>query len=325
MRAVVCRKPGGVEVLEIVDIPRPQPGATDLLVRNFATALNRADLLQRRGLYPPPPGDSEVLGLEFAGEVAETGGDVRGFKRGDRVFGLVGGGGYGEFLTVHHGMAVPIPDNFSYEVAAAVPEAFYTANESLFTLGRLEGNEVALVHAAASGVGTAAVQLAAACGATVIATAGTAEKVEEARRLGATRAVNYREEDFVAVVKSLTSGKGVHIILDLVGAKYWERNLSCLQEGGRLLVVGFVGGARVNADLGVILRKRIAVIGTALRSRSVADKIAITQRFVDNVLPLLKRSEVKPVVDSVFPLEDVRAAHERMEANKNTGKIILRL
>jgi len=325
MRAVAFRKPGGVEVLEIVDIPRPEPGASDLLVRNFATALNRADLLQRRGLYPPPPGDSEVLGLEFAGEVAEVGGEVRGFQRGDRVFGLAGGGGYGEFLTVHHGMAVPIPDNFSYESAAAVPEAFYTANESLFTLGRLEGTEVALVHAAASGVGTAAVQLAAACGATVVATAGTDEKAERARRLGATRAVNYREEDFVEVVKSLTSGMGVHVVLDLVGAKYWERNLSCLREGGRLLVVGFVGGARVNADLGQILFKRLAVIGTALRSRSVADKIEITQRFVDNVLPLLERSEIKPVVDSVFPLEDVRAAHEHMEANKNTGKIILRM
>jgi putative PIG3 family NAD(P)H quinone oxidoreductase len=321
----MCREPGGVEVLEIVDVPRPEPAATDLLVRNFATALNRADLLQRRGLYPPPAGDSEVLGLEFAGEVAETGSEVRGFQRGDRVFGLVGGGGYGEFVTVHHRMAVPVPDNFSYEAAAAVPEAFYTANESLFTLGRLEAKQVALVHAAASGVGTAAVQIAAACGATVIATAGTAEKVEQATLLGATRAVNYREEDFVEVVQSQTNGKGVHIILDLVGAKYWERNLACLRQEGRLLLVGFVGGARVNADLSQILFKRIAVIGTALRSRSVADKIAITQRFVDTVLPLLERAEVKPVVDSVFPLEDVRAAHEHMEANRNTGKIVLRL
>jgi tumor protein p53-inducible protein 3 len=318
MRAVIAKQPGGVEVLEIVERPRPTPGPSQLLVRNFASALNRADLLQRRGLYPPPPGDSDVFGLEFAGEVAEAGSEARGFRRGDRVFGLTGGGGHAEFLTVDHRMAVPIPDTLSYDAAAAVPEAFYTANEALFTLGRLVEGEVALVHAGASGVGSAAIQLARAAGATVVATAGTAEKVALCLKLGAARAVNHREADFGTVARD------VDLIVDLVGAKYWERNLGALREGGRLIVVGLVGGSKVSADLAVILHRRLQVIGTALRVRSLEDKIAITRRFQERVLPRIERGDVRPVIDSVYPLDDVRAAHERMEANLNTGKIILR-
>ncbi len=325
MRAVVAREPGGVDVLEIVDLPRPVPGPLEVLVRNFAAALNRADLLQRRGLYPPPPGDSDILGLEFAGEVAECGAGVRGLRRGDRVFGLVGGGGYAELLKVDHRLAVAIPDNLSYDAAAAVPEAFYTANESLFTLGRLAAGDVAVIHAGASGVGSAAIQLARARGAAVVATAGTAEKLEMCRLLGAARAVNYKEEDFAGAVRQFSSGRGADVILDLVGARHWENNVSCLREGGRLIVVGLVGGAKVTADLGVILRRRLQVIGTAMRVRSLEDKIEITRRFAEGVLPLLAAREVKPVIDSVYPLEEVRAAHERMEANLNAGKIVLRM
>lgn len=325
MRAVVAKKPGGVEVLEIVERPRPVPGPREILVRNFATAVNRADLLQRRGLYPPPPGDSDVFGLEFAGEVAEAGAEVRGFRRGDRVFGLVGGGGYAEFLSVDHRMAVPIPDTLSFDAAAAVPEAFYTANEALFTLGKLAHGERVLVHAGASGVGSAAIQLARARGATVIATAGTAEKVAQCLRLGAAKAINHREEDFATAVRELSGGRGADVILDLVGAKYWEKNIESLREGGRLLVVGLVGGSKVSADLWIILRRRLQVIGTALRARTLDDKIEITRRFHEGVLPFFEKGAVKPVIDSIYPLEDVRSAHERMEANLNTGKIILRM
>jgi putative PIG3 family NAD(P)H quinone oxidoreductase len=325
MKAVIVRKPGGVETLEIVAAPRPEPGPDDLLIRNFAAGLNRADLLQRRGLYPPPPGDSEVLGLEFAGEVAGWGSGVKGFRKGERVFGLVGGGAYAEFLRVHHRMAVPIPDHLSFDAAAAIPEAFYTANESLFTLGKLSAREVVLIHAGASGVGSAALQLARAMGAEALATCGSEEKADLCRRLGASVALNYRERDFAVAVKELTEGRGVAVILDLVGAKHWEKNLECLAEGGRLLVVGLVGGSKVSVDLSLILRRRMQVMGTAMRSRSLRDKIEITERFSRDVLPLLEAKKVTAVLDKVYPLEDVRAAHERMEGNLNLGKIVLRL
>ena len=306
-------------------MPDLAPGPNDLLVRNFATALNRADTLQRRGLYPPPEGESEILGLEFAGEVASVGKDVREFRRGDRVFGLIGGGGYADQVVVDRRMAVPIPDNLSYDAAAAVPEVFYTAQENLFTLGGLRRGQRVLIHAGASGVGTASIQLARTAGASILTTAGSTEKLECCTSLGAERAINYREEDFEEVVREETDGEGVDVILDLVGAKYWERNLRCLRPGGRLLVVGLVGGVEVAADLSHILRRRIQVIGSAMRGRSFDDKVAITRRFCDDVLPLLEKGELRPVLDRVYALEEVREAHERMEQNLNTGKIVLRL
>jgi len=325
MQAVVFRNPGDPSVLELADVPQPEPGPQELLVRNFATALNRADLLQRRGLYPPPHGASDILGLEFAGEVAEVGTSVGGFTRGDRVFGLVAGGAYAEFLTVDHRLAVPIPDNLSFDAAAAVPEAFLVANDAMFDLGRLQRGDSVLVHAAASGVGTAVLQLAKARDIRAVATAGTPKKIARCLELGAVRAVHYRDEDFVAAAREATEGAGVHAVIDLVGASHFERNLRSLRTLGRLVVVGLVGGHKVEADLGVLLRKRLTVIGTVLRGRSLEEKIAVTGSFVQNVLPLLQDGTVQPVVDCVFPLEDVRQAHERMEANLNTGKIILRM
>jgi len=325
MRAVIAKKPGGVEVLEIIDMPRPHCGPDQILVRNFATALNRADLLQRRGLYPPPVGESEVLGLEFAGEVDTVGADVKGFSRSDRVFGLLAGGGYAEYVAVHHALAVPIPDTLSFDAAASIPEAFYTASESLFHLGRLSRGDVALIHAGASGVGSAAIQLAWACGARVVATTSSPEKAQLCLDLGAARAVVHSEEDFSEAVREVSGGSGAGVVLDLVGAKHWERSVACLAEGGRLLVVGLVGGSRVSVDLGVVLRRRLQILGTALRVRSLEDKIAITQRFRERVLPLLERGEVRAVIDRVYPLEEVRSAHERMEANLNKGKIVLRM
>ncbi|MCZ6793194.1 MAG: NAD(P)H-quinone oxidoreductase [Planctomycetota bacterium] len=325
MRAVTVARPGGVENLAISEVPDLEPGPGQLLVRNFATALNRADLLQRRGLYPPPAGESEILGLEFAGEVARTGADVEGFRTGDRVFGLLGGGGYAEQVVVDQRMAMPVPDHFSYDLAAAVPEVFFTAHENLFTLGRLAPGERVLIHAGASGVGTAAIQLARLRGAQVLATAGSPEKLRVCRELGADRAINYRDEDFASVVEQVTGNEGVDVILDLVGAPYWERNLRSLGPGGRLLVVGLLGGARVETDLGVVLRRRIQIIGSALCGRSREDKVAITGRFRREVLPLLERGEARPIIDRVFPIEEVEEAHRRMEQNLNCGKIVLRL
>ena len=325
MRAVVFRKSGGPEVLELVDVPTPVPGPGELLVRNFATALNRADLLQRRGLYPPPAGASDILGLEFAGEVASVGDGVTDVARGDRVFGLTSGGGYGEFLTVHQGLAVPIPDNLSYDAAAAVPEAFFVAHDAMFTLGELRNGDAAVVHAAASGVGTAALQLGRARGLKLVATAGSAEKLARCLELGAARAVSYHDADFSAAVQELTDGDGAHAIIDLVGARHWEANLASLRPCGRLVVVGLVSGHRVDLDLSLLLRRRLAVIGTVMRGRSLEEKIAVTDRCRREVLPLLEDGTLEPVIDRVLPIEEVRAAHERMEANRNVGKIVLRL
>jgi len=325
MRAVVARNPGGPDVLEIVDRLPPAIGPRDLLIRNFAAALNRADLHQRRGLYPPPPGESEVLGLEFAGEVAETGSEVRSFRKGDRVFGLVGGGAYAELIAVPEELAIPIPDTLSFEAAAAIPEAFFLAEEALFVLAGLQPGQVVIVHAGASGVGMAAIQLARARGLRVIATTSSPEKAEACRSMGATEALHGRDADFVAAARNLTGGAGADAVLDLVGASYWERNLQALREGGALVLVGLLGGSRVEADLGVVLRKRLRIIATRLRSRSREEKAMLAERFRRSVLPLVIEGRIRPVIDRIFPLEEVRAAHERMEANLNVGKIVLRL
>ena len=324
MRCVKVKEPGGPDVLEIVDLPEPGPGTGQLLVRNFAAGLNRADLLQRRGLYPPPAGESDILGLEFAGEVAAAGEGVEGFSRGDRVFGLCGGGAYAEFLVVDARLAVSIPSNMSYESAAAAPEAFYTAEDGLFSLGGLKEGQTVLVHAGASGVGTAAIQLAVAAGARVIATAGTAEKAAACEELGAA-GVNYREKDFAEAVAGLTAGECVDLLLDLVGASYWDRNIASLRSGGRMVLLGLLGGASAEVNLGAVLSKRLSIIGSVMRSRSTEEKAEVTARFRERTLPLLESGELKTVVDSILPLEDVRQAHERMEENLNTGKIILRL
>lgn len=324
MRAVVFDEPGGPEVLHIAEVPDPVPGPEDLLVRNFAAGVNRADLLQRRGHYPAPPGESAILGLEFAGEVLSWGEGVAGFERGDRVFGLLGGGGYAELVRVHHRMAVPIPDHFSFEKAAAVPEAFLTACENLFELGRLEAGQTVLIHAGASGVGTAAIQLAREAGARVIITAGTPEKRERCLSLGASLALD-RHREFAPEVEKATGGRLADVILDLVGASFWEQNLRCLARGGRLLLVGLVGGSKVSADLSVLLHRRLTVIGSTLRGQSREEKIAITDRFRARVLPRLASGAVQPVLDRVFLLGEAAEAHRHVEADRNIGKVVLRL
>ena len=325
MRAIIRRGDGGPRVLQVSEVPAPIPTATQLLVDVHATALNRADLIQRRGGYPPPPGESEILGLEIAGTVAAVGHAVEDVSEGDRVFGLVGGGGYAAQAVIDYRMAMPIPDEWSFEEAAAVPEVFFTANENIFTLGELEEGETILIHAGGSGVGTAGIQISHHAGANVFVTAGASEKIRKCKTLGAMEGINYKTTDFVAEIGHLTDGEGVDVVLDFIGAPYLERNLSILKTKGRLLQVGLIGGATAEIDLGTLMRNRLKIIGSVMRPQSIDEKIAITQRFVDRWLPELKRGILKPVIDSVFPLSEVRQAHTYMEANRNFGKIILKV
>ena len=325
MKAVLRSGDGGAEVLKLGEVPTPQPTETQLLVDVRATALNRADLIQRRGGYPPPPGESEILGLEIAGTVSRMGTGVTGFKNGDRVFGLVGGGGYAEKAVIDYRMAMVIPEKWSFEQAAAVPEVFFTANENIFTLGRLAAGETILIHAGGSGVGTAGIQIAHHAGANVFVTAGSADKIERCVGLGATAGINYKKSDFVTEIERLTDGVGVDVVLDFIGAPYLARNLQILKTKGRLSQVGLMGGSTTEIDLGIVMRKRLQIIGSVMRPQSLEEKIAITQRFVERWLPELKTGKLQPVIDAVFPLAKAREAHAYMEANRNFGKIILKV
>ena len=325
MKAIVIREPGGPDVLELRDVPRPALKAGEIRVRMRATALNGADLLQRRGLYPPPPGESEILGMEVAGEVAELGPDVSssGVKLGDRVMALLPGGGYAEEVALPAGMAIPIPRGLDFVQAAAIPEVFITAYLELFLLGELKAGEWLLVHAGASGVGTAAIQLAREAQARVIATAGSAAKTEACLKLGAAAAIDYKREDFAARVLELTSKHGADCILDLVGAAHWAKNIQALAIGGRLLLVGLGGGAKVEVDLRALLAKRARVIASTLRSRPLAEKLELTRKFREAVVPLFESGRVKPIVDRVFPLAQAADAHRYHETQANVGKIVL--
>lgn len=326
MKAIIRTGDGAPEVLQLSEVPAPHPTETQLLVDVKATALNRADLIQRRGGYPPPPGESEVLGLEIAGTVSAMGDAVEGcVSKGDRVFGLVGGGGYAAQAVIDYRMAMPIPDEWSFEQAAAVPEVFFTANENIFTLGGLAAAETILIHAGGSGVGTAGIQMAHHAGARVFVTAGTQEKIENCKALGAVEGINYKNTDFVTEIQQLTEGEGVDVVLDFIGAPYLARNLSILKTKGRLLQVGLIGGAATEINLNTVMRNRLQIIGSVMRPQSLEEKIAITQRFMARWLPELKAGTLQPVIDTVFPLAQARQAHEYMEANRNFGKILLRV
>ena len=325
VKAIIRTGDGGPEVLQLGEVPVPQPTETQLVVDVHATALNRADMIQRRGGYPPPPGESDILGLEIAGTVSAMGSAVEGVTQGDRVFGLVGGGGYAEQAVIDYRMAMPIPDGWRFEQAAAVPEVFFTANENIFTLGELSAGETILIHAGGSGVGSAGVQISHHAGANVFVTAGTSEKIEKCKALGAVEGINYKTTDFVTEITRLTDGQGVDVVLDFIGAPYLERNLSILKTKGRLLQVGLIGGATTEINLGTVMRNRLKIIGSVMRPQSIAEKIAITQRFVERWLPELKRGTLQPIIDTVFPLAEARQAHEYMEANRNFGKILLKV
>lgn len=312
--------------LFIGEYEKPAPAANELLVRVKATALNRADLLQKRGGYPPPKGASPILGLEMAGVVEGAGDSVNGWEKGDRVFALLPGGGYAEYAVVPEDMAMRIPDGFSFEEAAAIPEVFLTAYLNLFWLGGLKKGQTVLIHAGASGVGTAAIQLVREAGATSIITAGTEEKRSLCRELGASEAIDYKAGPFEPKVKGATGGRGVDIILDFIGAPYWEQNLNSLAVDGRLVIVGTMGGAKTDGvNLGQLLSRRLQVIGTALRSQPVEKKAALTQEFAQFALARFADGRLKPLIDSAWEWTDVNEAHEHMEQNKNAGKIVLRV
>ena len=325
MKAVLFDEPGGAEGLYLGEHPTPTPGEDELLVRVAATALNRADIMQRKGRYPPPPGASDILGLELAGTVEAVGAACEGWEVGDRVFGLAPGGGYAEYAVLHHQMAMPIPEDLTFEEAAAVPEVFLTAFQALYWLGGLDAEQHVLIHAGASGVGTATIQLAKRAGAHAYVTA-SAPKHRRCLELGADLAINYKEEDFADAVMDVTTGRGVDIILDFIGASYFKQNIKSLALDGHLVILSMLGGRTVESvDLGALFRKRVHLITTTLRNRSLAYKIALTQDFAKTYLSLFKDAHLIPVIDSVYDWTDVQAAHRHMEANKNVGKIVLRI
>lgn len=327
MKAVVITSFGGVEGLEIRDVADPpRPTADRVRVRVRAAGLNRADILQRLGRYPAPPGyPQEIPGLEFAGEVESVGPEVRTWTAGARVFGITGGGGQAEFVTVAENHLARVPDNLDWAEAAAIPEVFMTAHDALFTQCGLTTGEHVLIHAAGSGVGTAAIQLVKAAGAFAYGTSRTADKLERAKEFGLSDSVVIDDDPMncVAAIKEWTDGAGVNVILDLVGAAYLKANLQSLSTRGRLIFVGTTSGSKSEIDYSIVMGKRLKILGTSLRTRSAEEKASATRLFAQQVVPLLARGAVRPVIDRVFRIEEVRAAHERIESNESFGKVVL--
>lgn len=323
MTAVVCERPGGREVLHFDEIPVPNPAADEILVNVHATALNRADILQREGKYPPPVGGSSILGLELAGEVAALGGSVKKWKIGDRVFGLVPGGSYAQFAVIHQDMALPLPKGKEFDFGAAIPEAFLTAFQALLWNGRIASGETVLVHAAGSGVGTALIQVARELGAKIFTTS-SGNKCQLCRDLGAKRAIDYRAEEFASVVVSETGGLGADIIVDFVGAPYLPKNIAAAAIDGRIVQLATMGGAVAEkVDLRQLMKKRLSLITSTLRSRSREYQIALNREFALFALPRLESGVLAPVIHRVVSWRSVGDAHRMMEENENSGKIVL--
>ena len=328
MKAVVITAPGGVDVLEVRDVARPVPSYAQVLVRVHATALNRADLMQREGRYPPPPDSpQDIPGMEFAGEVAELGPGVARWKVGQRVFGIVGGGAYAEYLVTHERLLAEVPERLSYAEAAAVPEAFITAHDALVTQASLRASEAVLIHAVASGVGLAAVQLVRALAAIPYGTARGAGKLERAKEVGLEDgwAATNDLSELAGHVRRWTGGRGMNVVLDLVGGAYFPASIEAMAPLGRLMVIGTIAGRDAQIPLGRVLASRITIRGTMLRGRALEEKIAATRAFEEQVVPLLGRGIVRAVVDREYPLSEVRAAHTCLESNVTVGKIVLRV
>ena len=324
MREIIFDGAGGPEVIQLHEAPVPAPGPGKVLVEVVAAGINRPDCIQRAGLYPPPPGETAVPGLEIAGRIVALGEGVSGLAVGDEICALVGCGGYAEYALADATLCLPRPKPLSLIEAAGVPETFFTVYDNIFTRGGLKAGESFLVHGGSSGIGSTAIQLAKKFGATVFATAGSAEKVDFCTKLGADAAINYREQDFVAEVKALTAKKGVDVILDMVGGPYLQKNLSALAPDGRLVQIAFLQGSKVkDFDFMLLMLKRLTMTGATLRSRPLAAKTAIAMSLREKVWPLLDSGEVKPILHARFPLEDARAAHELMESSAHLGKIVL--
>ena len=323
MTAIIIKSAGGPEVLIPQERPVPQPGEGEILVKVAAAGVNRPDVMQRKGLYPPPPGVTDIPGLEIAGAVAACGAGVSRWKPGDEVTALVSGGGYAEYCVAHASHALPLPGTLTVAESAAIPETFFTVWHNVFERGGLKAGETLLVHGGSSGIGTTAIPLAKAFGARVLITAGSPEKCEACRRLGADTAINYRTEDFVAAVKSATGGVGADLILDMVGGDYIDRNYEAAAVEGRIVQIAFQGSPRASVDFRRIMLKRLHHTGSTLRARAVADKAAIAQAVERNVWPLIAAGRVRPVMDGAFPFRDAAKAHARMESSAHIGKIVL--
>jgi NADPH2:quinone reductase len=325
MTAIAIREPGGPDVLVAGEQPLPSPGEREILVKVIAAGVNRPDVMQRQGHYPPPKGATEIPGLEIAGEVVELGRGTKRWKQGDKVMALLVGGGYAEYCLAFETHALPVPANLSMVEAAAIPETFFTVWHNVFERGKLAAGETLLVHGGSSGIGTTAIALAKAFGARVITTAGTPEKCEACRKLGADLAIDYKTEDFVGLTKQATQGRGADLILDMVGGDYVGRNYEAAALEGRIVQIAFLASSRVTLDLMRLMLKRLTHTGSTLRARAVADKAAIARAVETNVLPLIASGRVKPLIDSTFPLAQASAAHERMESGQHIGKIVLTL
>jgi putative PIG3 family NAD(P)H quinone oxidoreductase len=323
VRAVLADGAGGPEVLAVREVPDPEPSAGEVVLDVAAAGLNRADLLQRQGFYPPPPGASDVLGMECSGTVSAVGAGVEGWEVGDQACALLSAGAYATQVAVPVGQLMPVPEGIDLVAAAALPEVAATVWSNVFMLAALQPGEVLLVHGGAGGIGSFAIQLATRLGARVLTTAGTAEKRDFCRSLGAEVAIDYHDEDFVEVVKDHTDGAGANVILDNMGAAYLERNVTALATEGRLVVIGLQGGAKGELDLNALMRKRCAILATTLRARPSEEKAAICASVVEHVWPLVADGTVREIVDTSFQLDDVRRAHELMESGSHSGKILL--
>lgn len=323
MIAVEIVKPGGPEVLVPTERPMPSPGPGEVLIKVAAAGVNRPDAMQRAGHYPPPPGASDIPGLEVAGTIAGVGSEVGEWRTGERVCALVAGGGYAEYCVAPAPQCLPIPAGVDFEHAAAIPETFFTVWTNVFERGRLQPGESVLIHGGSSGIGTTAIQLARARSARVFATAGSAEKCAACERLGAERAINYREADFVAAIKEATGGRGVDVVLDMVGGDYLSRNIEVLAADGRLVQIAVLGGVKGTVNLIAIMQRRLTLTGSTLRARPVAEKAAIAVQLRAHVWPLLESGAVKPVIHATFPLRDAAGAHRVLDSGEHIGKLVL--
>jgi len=324
MKAIVITQPGAPEVLQLTERPKPTFTADEVLVKVAGAGINRPDVFQRKGNYPPPAGaPQDIPGLEIAGTIVEIGANVTRWKVGDKVCALVMGGGYAEYCNVPTGQCLPIPENLSFIEAASLPETFFTIWSNVFDRGYLQKGESLLVHGGSSGIGVTAIQMAKALGSTVYATAGSDEKCRFCEELGAAKAINYKTENFAEVIKQLTNDKGVDVILDMIGGDYTAPNLQSLADDGRLVFINTMKGKDVNIDLSVVMRKRLTITGSMLRSREVSFKAAIARNLEKNIWPLLKSGEIKPIIYKVFPADQAAAAHRLMESSEHIGKIVL--
>ena len=323
MTVIEIAAPGGPEQLKPNKRPVPQPGDQEVLVRVAAAGVNRPDVMQRQGRYPPPPGASDLPGLEVAGEIAALGPNVSGLSVGDKVTALLAGGGYAEYAIAAAPLCLPVPSGISMVEAAAIPETFFTVWTNLFDRGRCKAGDTVLIHGGTSGIGTTAIQLAAAWGARIFATAGSDDKARACERLGAARGINYRTEDFVEVIRAATGGAGVDVTLDMVAGSYVARNLEIAALEGRVVIISLLGGSRAEVNIGLILTKRLTLTGSTLRSRTVAQKAQVAEAVRKNIWPLLAAGRVRPVIHATFPLAEAAAAHRLMETSNHIGKIVL--